>query len=230
MKNDLIEDNLRLVHFIVRKFGKLPKDVYEEYYQEGCYWLILAAQRYDASKGFAFSTFAASYIYNGIRRYRRDCGDDFNGLSIGRNGKDMVAKLHKIAHDNNLDLADNRDYNLALEISGFTDFTMPKINSLDVSIKSDDGNFSSLYDLIPDAKDEFLDGALEQDIDRYLDYIKPRVCENIYKCIDFMLKTYVETGDLNYSQNELAEKLGISQAHISRIKAKGLKLWKEFFS
>lgn len=80
MKNDLIEDNLHLVHFIVHKFGKLPKDVYEEYYQEGCYWLILAAQRFDASKGFAFSTFAANYIYNGIRRYRRECGDDFNGL------------------------------------------------------------------------------------------------------------------------------------------------------
>lgn len=82
MENDLIENNLRLVHFIVRKFGKLPKDVYEEYYQEGCYWLILAAKRFDKSKGFTFSTFAANYIYNGIRRYRRECGDDFNGLRL----------------------------------------------------------------------------------------------------------------------------------------------------
>lgn len=72
MKNNLIKDNLRLVHYIVHKFGDLPKDVYGEYYQEGCYWLILVAERFDASLGFTFSTFASNYIYNDIRRYKEN--------------------------------------------------------------------------------------------------------------------------------------------------------------
>lgn len=45
-----------------------------------------------------------------------------------------------------------------------------------------------------------------------------------------MIKLYVETGDVNYSQLDLAEMFGTSQANISRIKSKGLKLWKEFFN
>lgn len=45
-----------------------------------------------------------------------------------------------------------------------------------------------------------------------------------------MIKLYVETGDINYSQSELAKMFGTSQTNISRIKAKGLKLWKEFFN
>lgn len=51
MENRLVEDNLRLVHYIVRKFGDLPKETYEDYFQEGCIYLTLAAERFDASKG-----------------------------------------------------------------------------------------------------------------------------------------------------------------------------------
>lgn len=63
MENDLVKNNIKLVHYIVHKLGNLSKDLYEDYFQEGCYWLILAAERFDKSKGFAFSTFAANYIY-----------------------------------------------------------------------------------------------------------------------------------------------------------------------
>lgn len=45
MENRLVEDNLRLVHYIVRKFGDLPKETYEDYFQEGCIYLTLAAVR-----------------------------------------------------------------------------------------------------------------------------------------------------------------------------------------
>lgn len=62
MENRLVEDNLRLVHFVVRKFGDLPKETYEDYFQEGCVYLTLAAERFDVSKGFAFSTFAAMVL------------------------------------------------------------------------------------------------------------------------------------------------------------------------
>lgn len=230
MKNDLIEDNLRLVHFIVHKFGKLPKDVYEEYYQEGCYWLILAAQRFDASKGFTFSTFATNYIYNGIRQYRRECGDDFSGLKVGRTTRDRISKLNMVAYNNGLDLENSEDLSLVLDSLGFTDLEIPRVTSLDMDVKGKDDSASSLYELIPDSKEDFSNSTLEYDLNMYLDYIKPRVCATTYECIETITKIFLETGEVNYSQSELAEMLGTSQANISRIKAKGLKLWKEFFS
>ena len=107
---------------------------------------------------------------------------------------------------------------------------IPIVTSLDIDVKGKDDSTSSLYELIPDSKEDFSSSTLKYDLNMYLDYIKPKVCESTYKCINFMLKVYLETGDINYSQSELAEILGTSQANISRIKAKGLKLWKEFFS
>ena len=230
MEKNLVEDNLRLVHFIVRKFGKLPKDVYEEYYQEGCYWLILAAERFDKSKGFTFSTFAASYIYNGIRRYKRECGNDFNGLKISRTDRDKLSKLNIAAHNNGLDLDNSEDLSLVLDNLGFANLELPQVTSLDIDIKGKDDSASSLYELLPDGKVDFSNSILNYDLNAYLCYIKHKVSTKAYECIETMIKVYLEAGDINYSQSELAELLGTSQANISRIKSKGLKLWKEFFS
>lgn len=230
MKNNLIKDNLRLVHYIVHKFGDLPKDVYEEYYQEGCYWLILAAERFDASLGFTFSTFASNYIYNGIRRYKRECGNDFNGLKVGRTSRDKISKLNRLAYVDNLDLENNEDLNLALDILDFSSLEVPKVTSLDIDIKGKDDSTSSLYELLPDSKEDFSNSILDYDLNTYLCYIRNKVSAKAYECIETMIKLYVETGDVNYSQLDLAEMFGTSQANISRIKSKGLKLWKEFFN
>lgn len=116
MENRLVEDNLRLVHYIVRKFGDLPKETYEDYFQEGCIYLTLA------SKGFTFSTFAANYIYNGIRRYRRECNDDFNGLKVDRGLRDKMSKLSYVAYNNGLDLESKEDKALILDYLGVVRF------------------------------------------------------------------------------------------------------------
>lgn len=117
-----------------------------------------------------------------------------------------------------------------LDSLGFTDLEIPRVTSLDMDVKGKDDSASSLYELIPDSKEDFSNSTLEYDLNMYLDYIKPRVCATTYECIKTIAKIFLETGEVNYSQSELAEMLGTSQANISRIKAKGLKLWKEFFS
>ena len=66
-RNRLVEKNLPLVRYVVAKM--LPKyrelDV-EEADQEGYVGLILAAQRFDPSMGFKFSTFAHRTIYTSV--------------------------------------------------------------------------------------------------------------------------------------------------------------------
>ena len=70
-KNKLAEDNIALVHSIINKrFGNksITKEDRENYIGEGIVGLVKAINKFDASKGFAFSTFAYKciniYVYN----------------------------------------------------------------------------------------------------------------------------------------------------------------------
>lgn len=229
MENRLVEDNLRLVHYIVRKFGDLPKETYEDYFQEGCVYLTLAAERFDASKGFAFSTFAANYIYNGIRRYRRECNDDFNGIKVGRGLRDKMSKLSYVAYNNGLDLESKEDKALILDYLGIDDFEIPSVSSLDIEIKGKDDSTEYQYEVIPDVSRPFTDDIFDCDLQAYLNFIKPKVSDKVYEIISFSLLEYLTTG-ITYTQRELAKLLDVSQSYISRAQAKGLQLWKEFFN
>lgn len=229
MENRLVEDNLRLVHFVVHKFGDLPKETYEDYFQEGCVYLTLAAERFDASKGFTFSTFAANYIYNGIRRYRRECNDDFNGLKVGRDLRDKMSKLSYVAYNNGLDLDSSEDKALILDYLGVDDFEIPSVSSLDIEIKGKDDSTASQYEVIPDVSRPFTDDIFDCDLQAYLAFIKPKVSDKVYEIINFSLLEYQTTG-ITYTQKELAKLLDVSQSYVSRAQVKGLQLWKEFFN
>lgn len=223
MENRLVEDNLRLVHFVVRKFVDLPKETYEDYFQEGCVYLTLAAERFDASKGFAFSTFAANYIYNGIRRYRRECNDDFNGIKVGRGLRDKMSKLSYVAYTNGLDLESKEDKALILDYLGVDDFEIPSVSSLDIEIKGKDDSTASQYEVIPDVSRPFTDELFDCDLQAYLAFIKPKVSDKVYEIINFSLLEYLTTG-ITYTQKELAKLLDVSQSYVSRAQAKGLQL------
>lgn len=67
----LFADNIALVHYLVKKYARYNKHNYEDYVQNGCIGLWLAAQRYN-DRGATFSTFAASYILGYIRRQYSD--------------------------------------------------------------------------------------------------------------------------------------------------------------
>jgi RNA polymerase sigma factor (sigma-70 family) len=68
----LFSDNIALVHYMVQKHARYNSTNYEDYVQNGCIGLWLAAQRYNENMGATFSTFAASYILGYIRRQYSD--------------------------------------------------------------------------------------------------------------------------------------------------------------
>lgn len=71
-KNKLAEDNIALVHSIINKrFGNksITKEDRENYIGEGIVGLVKAINKFDASKGFAFSTFAYKCINGEISMY-----------------------------------------------------------------------------------------------------------------------------------------------------------------
>jgi RNA polymerase sigma factor (sigma-70 family) len=67
----LVEDNLRLVDYVISRWGFDARDGYtrKDAWQDGTFGLVTAARRFDPAKG-KFSTLAVIHIYRAIRNGR----------------------------------------------------------------------------------------------------------------------------------------------------------------
>ena len=72
-RNSVVEENLGLVYMVLRRFSGKNYDM-EELFQVGCIGLLKAAERFDAGRNLAFSTYAVPLIIGEIRRFLRDDG------------------------------------------------------------------------------------------------------------------------------------------------------------
>ena len=72
-QDELVTGNLGLVHACANRFRNRGIE-YDDLYGAGCVGLVKAASAFDASRGFAFSTYAVPVILGEIRRLFRDGG------------------------------------------------------------------------------------------------------------------------------------------------------------
>lgn len=93
MPNDkrLVEDNLRLVHSCCQRFKNNGIE-YDDLYQVGCVGLIKAADNFDESLGFNFSTYAVPVILGELKRLFRDTGP----IKISRSLKELSYKTIRV--------------------------------------------------------------------------------------------------------------------------------------
>ncbi|MBR3816963.1 MAG: sigma-70 family RNA polymerase sigma factor [Clostridia bacterium] len=87
----LIGENYGLVHACANKFRGRGVE-YDDLFQAGCVGLIKAADNFDKSRGFAFSTYAVPVILGEIRRIFRDGGT----VKVGRTLKERARQAMKI--------------------------------------------------------------------------------------------------------------------------------------
>jgi RNA polymerase sporulation-specific sigma factor len=87
-QNRLVEENIGLVHWALRRFGGRGCDM-EELFQVGAVGLVKAARRFDAARGLAFSTYAVPVIIGEIRRFLRDDGI----IHVSRQIKEDAGKI-----------------------------------------------------------------------------------------------------------------------------------------
>ena len=90
-RNDLIQNNMGLVHSCANKFRGRGVE-YDDLFQAGCVGLVKAADNFDVSRGFAFSTYAVPVILGEIKRIFRDGGS----VKIGRTLKEKSRNAMKI--------------------------------------------------------------------------------------------------------------------------------------
>ena len=73
LRNIIVERYLYMVDILIKKYLNKGVD-YEDLYQVGSMALVFAVERFDASKGYEFTSFATPTIIGEIKRYFRDKG------------------------------------------------------------------------------------------------------------------------------------------------------------
>ncbi len=104
-----IESNLRLVINVAKRYGNGMLSI-EELVQEGNIGLMHAVPRFDASRGFRFSTYATWWIRHAIGRAIADKGRTVRlpvhliemAHRIGKRRADLTAKLGRMPNDEEL--------------------------------------------------------------------------------------------------------------------------------
>lgn len=222
-RHPLVVDNLNLVHYILQKYEHvhMGNPEYDDYFQEGCIGLILAATRFDESRGFQFSTYASSMIRGQIQRYRRDKGN------IIRIPRDIYNGLMKVVQmtSQGMSLEDIE------EMTGFTSkqiqecIQLGHVDTLDRNISDDTSKKSApMYEVVEGSTVD-LEEILSMDhITDSVDKVKEELTQDIHRDIweEYIWALYY--GE-KLNQQYFADKYDISQAQVSRILRKCKKLF-----
>lgn len=93
-REELICDNLGLVHACANRFRNKGIE-YDDLFSAGCLGLVKAADGFDESRGFAFSTYAVPAILGEMKRLFRDGG----AVKIGRALKERAREAAKLREE-----------------------------------------------------------------------------------------------------------------------------------
>lgn len=214
-REHFVLDNLNLVHYILRKqFHKYPNDSdYEDYAQEGTIGLILAAIRFDETKGFKFSTFASAQIHGTIQRYRRD----YQMIHYSRSLKDVIFKV--ILYTNQ-----GFSFQEIEEITGISSkdikdaLNCSSVSSLDqkINISDKDGSTVTRGETIASSGDDYEALLSEEHCLKVIQEISEKETNSIYRAIWEEWIYGLLYGE-KLTQMYFADKYSMSQAQISRI-------------
>lgn len=95
-RNKIVESNLGLVHSCANRFRGRGVE-YDDLFQAGCVGLIKAADNFDESRGFSFSTYAVPVILGEIKRIFRDGGAIKIGRAIKEKSRTAIKRKEEIA-------------------------------------------------------------------------------------------------------------------------------------
>lgn len=218
IRNQIIELNFGLVKKEAFNWVNQCGESYEDLLQIGSLGLIRAIERFDSTKGFAFSSFAVPYIKGEIQHYLRDKG---YSIRIPRRYIELKSQSNTIVRQLVKDL--NRQptdseiaEKLGVSFREWQDVKLAHQNrepvSLDIPTGDQDHN-NTLEDLVPDNKYQSFQLAEE---DKYRLYNALLQLEDRTR----QVLEFVFLQDL--TQKETAEMLGVSVVTVSRRVKQGI--------
>ncbi|MEA5620216.1 RNA polymerase sigma factor SigF [Cronbergia sp. UHCC 0137] len=223
VRNQLVKLNFGLVRKEAHYWINQCHESYEDLLQVGCLGLIRAVERFELSKGHAFSSYATPYIRGEIQHYLRD-----KGVTVRIPRRWLALQQQAIGISHSLREKYNRqptdaELAAALEItlSEWQEIKLAWINrsplSLDVPIQDGEEGSTCLGELVPDPNYRSFQLAQEDQIrlQQALIQLEKRTRE-VLECVFLQ----------DLTQKQVAEQLGISVVTVSRRVKKGLDLLK----
>lgn len=200
-RSELINSNFGLVHSCANKFRGRGVE-YDDLFQAGCVGLVKAADNFDSSRGFAFSTYAVPVILGEIRRIFRDGGTVKVGRALKEKSRNAVKVREQMALESGRDvtiseLAEKLQVSVS-EAAELITVSMPAI-----SLTVDDENGRAELDIPTDSPEAEISEKLTlETVISSLEEKERRLIELRY----FKGLTQVKT----------AKELGMSQVQVSR--------------
>lgn len=207
-REKLIEENLGLVHACANKFRGRGAE-YDDLFQAGCVGLIKAADGFDPTRGFAFSTYAVPVILGEIKRIFRDGGAVKVSRSLKEKGRILLHEKEKMASETGTEPTIGA---LAERLGWEVEETAQVINAAlpPVSLTQDDESGGGQIDVPVDNENEMFERL---DLSRVIESLNERDREIIewryFRCA---------------TQSVTAKQLGMSQVQVSRREKKILTL------
>ena len=206
----LVEQHIGLVEFLARRFRNRGEPV-EDLIQVGTIGLLKAIERFDLDREVEFSTYATPTIVGELKRHFRDKGW---AVRVPRRLQELHLELTKTVGNLAHDLGRSPTVEEIAKAAGITEEEVLEgleiaqaynFTSLDAPIDSEDGSTSFAEQL--GGEDEQLENL------EYRASLAPEMAklpEREQKIV--YLRFYK-----GLTQSEIADKLGISQMHVSRL-------------
>jgi len=227
IRNHLVHLNFGLVRKEAHHWVNQCTESYEDLLQVGSIGLIRAIERFDTTKGTAFSSFAIPYIRGEIQHYLRDRGCSVRiprrWLALRQQSveitQDLREKFNRQPTDSEVAGA------LEISLAEWQEVKLAYQNreplSLDTPVRDSEEGTTSLGELVPDPRYRSFQLAQEDQIrlQQALAHLEKRTRE---------ILEFVFLHDL--TQKEVAERLDISVVTVSRRVKKGLDSLKKFMN
>jgi RNA polymerase sigma-B factor len=218
-RDDLVHLHLPLVEHCARRFRNRGEP-FEDLVQVGTIGLIKSVDRFEVDRGVEFSTYATPTIIGEIKRYFRDKGWAIRvprrlqelRMQIGTTTSELTQSLGRSPTPR--ELAERIGCTVEEIIEGLESSNAYSTLSLDASDSEEQGGSSMLDALgVHDPNIEHIE--VRESIKPMLDQLNPR--EKRILILRFFR---------NMTQTQIAEEVGISQMHVSRLLARTLdQMW-----
>ena len=207
----LVAQYIGLVEFLARRFRNRGEPL-EDLIQVGTIGLLKAIDRFDLTREVEFSTYATPTVVGELKRHFRDKGW---AVRVPRRLQELHLELSKIVNELGQELGRSPTVAEIAENAGVSEETVLEgleiaqaynFTSLDAPVDTDEGGTTSFADHLG-SEDEQLD-TLE-----YRAALAPELAKLPERERRILYLRFFK----GQTQSEIADKLGISQMHVSRL-------------
>ena len=220
-RDELIYGNLRLVLSIIKKIGG-KKDNADDLFQVGCLGLVKAIDNFKTELDVKFSTYAVPMIIGEIKRYLRDN----TAVRISRSIRDLAYKALQVKEQM---LWERQSEPSSDEIAQKLDTTKENVDRAMRAIVDPVSIYEPVYNEGGESLyviDRLADTSTSDDSWLESIALKDAMTHLTEREHDIISMRYFQ----DLTQTEIADRIGISQAQISRIEKAALKKMKKYMT